>query len=65
MEAHAVQWDHIFHIKKLVMSQPVHDWNLKDWIVAAPFLFTTADGTPLDEELINDEEMQKERDTWQ
>ncbi len=64
MDAGALQWDRIFHVQKLTMTQPVHDWNLEDWIKAAPFLFTNVAGKPLDEELKNDEEMQKERDTW-
>jgi len=64
MEAQALQWERIFHIKKLVMSQPVHDWGLEEWIAAAPFLFNDSNGKPLDEQLLNDEEMQQERDTW-
>ncbi len=63
-EADEVQLDRIFHVKKLVMSQPVHDWNLEDWIDAAPFLFTDTNGRPLEAKLLNDEEMQAERDTW-
>lgn len=63
-DAQVLQRDRIFHIQKLTMSQPVHDWNLEDWIEAAPFLFLNVQGKPLDEELKNDEEMQKERDTW-
>ncbi len=63
-DADQLQRDRIFHVQKLTMSQPVHDWNLEDWIEAAPFLFTNVQGKPLDEELLNDEEMQKERDTW-
>ena len=62
-DASMLQQDRVFHIKKLTMSQPVHNWILDDWIRAAPFLFTNVNGTPLEEELKNEEEMQKERDT--
>lgn len=65
MEAHDLMMDRTLHIKMLVMSNPVHDWTLDEWIYRAPFLFKDAGtGTPLDEEELDDEEMQKERDTW-
>jgi len=65
MEAHDLMMDRTFHIKTLVMTFPVHDWTLENWISHAPFLFKDAGtGQPLNEEILNDEDMQKERDSW-
>lgn len=63
-EANELLWDRIFTLKRIVCSQPVHDWCLEDWINSAPFLFTDYYGNPLDEKILDDEAMQKERDTW-
>lgn len=65
IEAQSLVWDRIFILKKLVMTQPVHDWNLEDWVKAAPFLFKDAwTGKPLDADILDEEAMQKVRDGW-
>lgn len=63
-EAGELMWDRIFTLKKIVMGQPVQNWCLEDWINAAPFLFRDVNGKPLDEKVLDDEAMQKVRDTW-